>query len=104
MATIIAFLRANWPWIKPAIIALAPVLVASLITRLTPYPKAKGFITFLQVLADLFSVLQHKDSQPRMVTSTAMFSAPKKAWLATWKLPFTRSRPPVGPSEPEVVN
>jgi len=107
MATIIAFLRANWHWLAPLALLILTTLVASLITRLTPYPKAKGFIVFLQVLADLLSVLQHKDSPPRMVTPTAMFSASKKARLAGWKLPLTRSRRPPDPEmdlDPEVVN
>lgn len=47
-----------WPVWAP----IATVVVASLVTRLTPYPRAKGFVAGLQVVLDVLSVLTHRDS------------------------------------------
>lgn len=44
------------------ILLILGVGLASLITRLTPYPKARGAISVLQVLLDVVSFLQHRDS------------------------------------------
>lgn len=49
-------------WWIALLLTLAPVLVASLITRLTPYPRARGVVAALQVVGDVLSFLQHRDS------------------------------------------
>lgn len=76
-----ALLLAAWPYLLP----LAIVLIASLVTRLTPYPRAAGVVTGLRVLLDVLSFLQHRDSPN------------------TWQWPiFDRSTPPAGLELPPV--
>lgn len=77
-----------WPIWAP----ILTVVIASLVTRLTPYPKAGGVVTALRVVLDVLSVLTHKDSP------------------GTFQLPVVqRSQPPEGklelppPSVPPVV-
>lgn len=55
---------------------VAVVVLASVVTALTRYPRAAGVVPLLQVLLDLLSVLAHRDSP------------------ATTKLPGTRSPRP----------
>ena len=69
-----AWIKANWYWL----VIVVPAVLAALVTGLSPYPKAKGLVTFFQIVLDFFSVVTHKDS-------------PKSL-----KLPFTRSKPPAG--------
>lgn len=69
-SAIIVWLKANWPYL------VFVVLIPSLITALSPYPKAKGVVAFLQAVLDRFSGLTHPNSP------------------GTLKLPFTRSRKP----------
>lgn len=52
------WLGANWFWVLPA----ALIFLSSLITALSPYPKAQGFVKGLQVFFDVLSFMQHKDS------------------------------------------
>ena len=66
---------AAWPIWAP----IVAVLLASLVTRLTPYPRAAGVVTALRVVLDVLSVLTHRDSP------------------GTWQLPLVqRSAPPPG--------
>ncbi len=58
MTHVLSWLSANSHWLVP----LALVLVASLVTRLTPIPQARGVLPALQVLGDLLSVLQHRNA------------------------------------------
>jgi hypothetical protein len=60
----------------PAGVTLLLVLIPSLITGLSEYPKAASFVSFLKVLLNLLSVLSHRDSP------------------GTFKLPFTFSQAP----------
>ena len=59
MSNVIAFFHANWPWLGPLLV----VLVSSLVTALTKYPKAE---TWLHVALDVLSFLTHKDSPGTM--------------------------------------
>src|SRR4051812_37275453 len=60
----------------PATVAFLIVAIPSLITGLSRYPQASGFVAVLQTLLNLLSVLSHHDSP------------------GTFKLPLTFSKPP----------
>src|SRR5712664_4374697 len=60
----------------PAILVFLGLVLPSVITGLTPYPKAKGVIPFLQLLLNIVSILTHHDSP------------------GTFKAPLTLSKPP----------
>jgi predicted lysophospholipase L1 biosynthesis ABC-type transport system permease subunit len=64
-----------WPVWAP----IAAVVVASLITRLTPYPRAGGVVTGLRVLLDVLSVLTHKDSPRTLQLPLVQRSQPPEA-------------------------
>lgn len=84
LAALPLWLASAWAWVveNPVTSAtLAFLLLSNLITKLTPYPKAGGLVSFLRVLLDLVSVLPHKDSLGA---------------LGPVNLPFVRSRPPEG--------
>lgn len=74
---------AAWPIWAP----ILTVVLASVATRLTPYPKAGGVVTALRVVLDVLSVLTHKDSP------------------GTLQLPLVqRSKPPEGALEVDPPN
>jgi hypothetical protein len=60
----------------PVAIPVAISILSSLIVGLTPYPKAGGFVKTLSVVANLLSLVVHKDSP------------------ATFKLPLMQSPAP----------
>lgn len=68
----ILWLKANWPWL------LLSVIIPSIITGLSkfPTPTTKKIVAVLQMIIDIFSITTHKNSPN------------------TFKLPFTRSKPP----------
>lgn len=78
---LLAWLKLNWVKI------VLGLLIPSLITALTPYPKAKGLVAFLQALLDRLSIFTHYDSP------------------GTLNWPGVRSKPPKNhtPSSPPPV-
>jgi hypothetical protein len=75
MHSVLAFLSAH----QALLITVALLAVPALITGLSRYPKAAGFVMVLQTFFDVFSVVVHADSP------------------GTLKLPLTRSQPPLTP-------
>lgn len=75
-----AWMAANWPWVLP----LAIVVLSSLATGLSKYPRAGGVVTALRVVLDVLSVVTHKDSPGSL------------------SVPGLRSRPP-GPPDLSLV-
>jgi hypothetical protein len=73
-AALYAFVLAH----QAAIVAAVLVVTPSIITGLTPYPKASGVVSGLRLFLNVFSVLTHSDSP------------------GTLKAPLTVSSPPVG--------
>jgi hypothetical protein len=68
------FLHYFWivaPWL---VVAGIP----SMITALTPYPKADGFVKVLKVFLNFLSVLTHYDSPGTMKAPLTMSKAPEK--------------------------
>jgi hypothetical protein len=52
----------TWHALAPGLLAALIALLPSVITALTAYPTARGWITWIQIGIDYLSVLQHRDS------------------------------------------
>ena len=77
-----AFTVAHWPVI---LAILVTIVIPSIITPLTRYPKAKGVVYVLKVFLDILSFLQHKDSP------------------GTWQAPLLQRSSPPAPEEPKLA-